>query len=115
MATGMGGADGWTLWEATVTVLSSGGMVSIIGGLLWFVRRGGKDDEQLTTLRTEFDKHQADDKVLSRLVGDRFDVINNKLTDTATRNDIDRLRSDLTSSIQILTGHVINTFRRGDA
>lgn len=97
-----------------MTFLSSSGIVTILGSMIWAVRRGGKSDEQLAQLRTDFDNHKEDDRIQFSHVGDKIDAINIKLTDTATRTDIDRLRSDISSQIQTLTGHVINAFRRGD-
>ncbi len=114
MAAGIGGSDGWTLWEAVVTFLSSSGVVTLLGSMIWAVRKSGKDDEQLSKLRTDFDDRKEETTILFGHVNDKIDGINNKLSDTATRTDIDRLRSDISLQIQTLTGHVMNAFRRGD-
>ena len=114
MAAGIGGSDGWTLWEAVVTFLNSGGVVTILGSMIWAVRRGGRSDEQIEKLRIDFDERKEETTSLFGHVNDKIDAINNKLTDTATRTDIDRLRSDISLQIQTLTGHVMNAFRRSD-
>jgi hypothetical protein len=114
MAAGIGGSE-WTIWEAVVTFLSSSGVVTILGSMIWSVRKGGQNDEQLSKLRTDLDAHKLDDKELFTHVNDKIDIINAQLVDTAKRSDIDRLRSDLSGQIQTLTSHVISAFRRGDS
>ena len=114
MAAGIGGSDGWTLWEAVVTFLSSGGIVAILGSMILAVRKGGKTDEQIEKLRTDLDDRKVETTALFDHINNKIDVINNKLIDTATRSDIDRLRSDISLQIQTLTGHVMSAFRRGD-
>ena len=107
-------AGEWTLWETTVTFLSSGGVVAILGSIFVAVRKSGKDDEQLSKLRTDFEGHKVDEDKLFDHIDTKIEAINGKLIDTATRSDIDRLRSDISLQIQTLTGHVMNAFRRGD-